>query len=97
MRQTLIIDKYNASLEYDNGCLVLRTPDEPVRRIPLRYLERVVCTHHADVHTGALARWPTCRQQALILCTSTHAAATSALHSMPATRRNANAGATNTN
>ena len=55
MRQTLILDKYQASLEYDNGCLVLRTPDEPVRRIPLRYLERIVCLHHADIHTRALA------------------------------------------
>ena len=56
MRQTLIIDQHHCSLEYDNGCLLLRSPDKPVRKLPLRYLDKVVCLHHTDLQTQALAQ-----------------------------------------
>lgn len=55
MRQTLVIDKHGVELEYDNACLVIRCAEDPTRRIPLRTLERVVCMHHAQLHTQALA------------------------------------------
>lgn len=53
---TLMIEKYHCRLEYDTDVLVLRVADEPVRTIPLRRLEKVICLHNTEITTQLLGQ-----------------------------------------
>jgi CRISPR-associated protein Cas1 len=52
--RTLYLDRKGARLGWRNGALEMRLPDEPLRRIPLRDLERIVLAAPADITTGTL-------------------------------------------
>lgn len=51
---TLVIDYRGSSLAFDNGALVVRTPDGAVQRVPLGQLERVLIQSDASIGAGVL-------------------------------------------
>ncbi|WP_419569585.1 CRISPR-associated endonuclease Cas1 [Rheinheimera sp.] len=51
-----MIEKYHCKLEYDTDVLVLRVADEPMRTIPLRRLEKIICLHNTEVTTQLLGQ-----------------------------------------
>lgn len=54
--RTLIFDRRNISLEYENNCLLVRQPDLPPRTIPLTHISKVVCLHSVQVTTSLLGQ-----------------------------------------
>lgn len=53
---TVVIEKYDISLEYSTDCLVIRSPDAPVRTLPLRRISKVVCLHNVQLTTQLLGQ-----------------------------------------
>lgn len=53
---TLILDRRNIQLEYDNQCLVIRQPDNPPRTVPLMHLQKVICQHNVQLTTSLLGQ-----------------------------------------
>lgn len=76
---TLIIDHRNVELEYENRCLLIRQPDEPVRSLPLARLQRILCMHGVRVDTALIGQ---CLQQGIdfIVLNQRHSDASFALH-----------------
>lgn len=48
---TLIIDNRDISLDYADGCLLIRQPDQAIRSVPLTHLQRILCMHNVNVCT----------------------------------------------
>ncbi|NLY16891.1 MAG: CRISPR-associated endonuclease Cas1 [Gammaproteobacteria bacterium] len=53
---TLILDRRNISLEYDNQCLVVRQPEQTPRTVPLKHLNKIVCLHSVQITTSLLGQ-----------------------------------------
>lgn len=53
---TLILDRRNLQLEYENQCLVVRQPDTRPRTIPLQHIRRILCLHNVQLTTSLLGQ-----------------------------------------
>lgn len=53
---TLMIEKYHCRLEYETDVIVLRMADEPMRTIPLRRLDKIICLHNTIITTQLLGQ-----------------------------------------
>lgn len=53
---TLIFDRHNISLEYENNCVIIRQPDIGPRSIPLRHVRKVMCVHSVLLSTSLLGQ-----------------------------------------
>lgn len=53
---TLIFDRHNISLEYENNCVIIRQPDIGPRSIPLRHVRKVMCVHSVQLSTSLLGQ-----------------------------------------
>lgn len=58
---TLVIDYRGSNLAFDNGALVVRTPDGAVQRVPLGQLERVLIQADASIGAGVLRQMAAAR------------------------------------
>lgn len=54
--RTLIFDRRNISLEYENQCLIVRLPETPPRSIPLNYIRKIICLHSVQLTTALLGQ-----------------------------------------
>lgn len=52
--RTLYLDRKGAELGWNNGTLELRLPEEPLRRLPLRGLDRIIIAAPCRLTTGVL-------------------------------------------
>lgn len=53
---TLIFDRHNISLEYENNCVIIRQPDVGPRSIPLRHVRKVMCLHSVQLTTSLMGQ-----------------------------------------
>lgn len=54
---TLVFDRRDISLEYENQCLIVRQPDTLPRSIPLTHIRRVLCLHSVRLTTSLLGQF----------------------------------------
>src|SRR5690554_1574199 len=54
---TLVFDRRDISLEYENQCLIVRQPDALPRSIPLTHIRRVLCLHSVRLTTSLLGQF----------------------------------------
>lgn len=53
---TLIFDKRNISLAYENSSLIIRQEKSPPRSIPLSHIRKIVCLHSVQLSTQLLGQ-----------------------------------------
>ena len=53
---TLVFDRHNISLEYENDCLIIREPEQPPRTLPLSHIDKMVCLHSVQLTTSLLGQ-----------------------------------------
>lgn len=53
---TLIFDRHDISLEYENNCVIIRQPDTLPRSIPLQHVRKVMCLHSVRLTTSLLGQ-----------------------------------------
>lgn len=51
----LILDRRNLQLDYVTDCLLIRSPTEPPRTVPLSRLSKVLCMHNVRVSTQLIS------------------------------------------
>ena len=54
--QTLVFDKRNISLDYENNCLIIRQPHQPPRTFPLTQIRKILCLHSVTLSTSLLGQ-----------------------------------------
>ena len=53
---TLIFDRRQIRLAYENNCLLIRQPELPPRTIPLNHIRKIVCLHSVELSTALLGQ-----------------------------------------
>ncbi len=53
---TLVFDRRDISLEYENSCLIIREPNTPPRTLPLSHISKVMCLHSVQLTTSLLGQ-----------------------------------------
>ncbi|MFT0213935.1 CRISPR-associated endonuclease Cas1 [Pseudomonas sp. F1_0610] len=53
---TLLFDRRHINLEYENQCLIIRSPETPPRSIPLSYIRKIICLHSVQLTTALLGQ-----------------------------------------
>lgn len=53
---TLIFDRHDINLEYDNNSLIVRQPGHTPRSVPLTHIQKVVCLHNVHLTTSLLGQ-----------------------------------------
>lgn len=53
---TLIFDRHNISLEYENQCIIIRQADAPPRSLPLSHVSKIMCLHSVQLTTSLLGQ-----------------------------------------
>lgn len=53
---TLILDKHDISLEYENQCLIVRQNEEAPRTLPLGHIRKILCLHSVQLTTSLLGQ-----------------------------------------
>lgn len=53
---TLIFDRHNINLEYENNCIIIRQPEQPPRTLPLTHIQKVICLHSVTLSTSLLGQ-----------------------------------------
>ena len=52
----IIIDRHRVALEYATDCMIIRTPDERPRSVPLRCLSQLICMHSVTLTTQLIGQ-----------------------------------------
>jgi CRISP-associated protein Cas1 len=53
---TLIFDRHNINLEYENNCIIIRQPEQPPRTLPLTQIQTIICLHSVVLTTSLLGQ-----------------------------------------
>lgn len=53
---TLVFDRHNIDLEYENNCLIIRQPDSISRSIPFTHIRKIICLHSTKLSTSLLGQ-----------------------------------------
>lgn len=54
--QTLVFDRHDLSLEYDNNCLIVRQPETKPCSLPLTHIQKILCLHSVKLTTSLLGQ-----------------------------------------
>ena len=52
----LVLDRRNLDLEYEQGCIIIRSKDDPSRSIPIKHLDQVVCMHGVTITSSLIGQ-----------------------------------------